>query len=136
MLYRMQAGSLYRTARQPQGDSDMASYIGYLRKHDSAGYRIEFPDFPECDSTAQRLEHVGVMGAEDLLRHVAALVSFGLPVPPPHPWPSWPTILGERGVTWSWLNSISTWWRTRRYPGTTTCKGIVGLLHDDTTQPF
>lgn len=61
----------------------MASYIGYLRKHDSAGYRIEFPDFPECDSTAQRLEHVGVMGAEDLLRHVAALVSFGLPVPPP-----------------------------------------------------
>lgn len=114
----------------------MASYIGYLRKHDSAGYRIEFPDFPECDSTAQRLEHAGVMAAEDLLRHVAALVSFGLPVPPPTSMAQLADDPRREGVTWSWLNSISTWWRTRRYPGTTTCKGIFGLLHDDTTQPF
>lgn len=63
----------------------MATYIGYLRKNDNAGYRIEFPDFPDCDSTAQRVEHAGVMAAEDLLRHVTALVSFGLPIPPATP---------------------------------------------------
>lgn len=63
----------------------MATYIGYLRKNGNAGYRIEFPDFPDCDSTAQRVEHAGVMAAEDLLRHVTALVSFGLPIPPATP---------------------------------------------------
>ena len=63
----------------------MLSYIAYLRKDGKAGYRVEFPDFPECHSTAPRIEHAGVMAADDLARHVTALISFGIAVPPPTP---------------------------------------------------
>ena len=63
----------------------MASYIGYLRKNENAEYGIEFPDFPECVSAAPRSEYAGAMASDDLARHVTALMSFGLPVPPPTP---------------------------------------------------
>lgn len=63
----------------------MTSYIAYLRKNESSGYRIEFPDLPECVSTARSLEEAGVMASEDLLRHLTALVSFGFTVPPATP---------------------------------------------------
>jgi predicted RNase H-like HicB family nuclease len=61
----------------------MRPFIAFIRKQPSAGFRVSFPDLPDCISTGSTIDEARHNAQSALALHCQLLQDTGAPVPPP-----------------------------------------------------
>jgi predicted RNase H-like HicB family nuclease len=61
----------------------MRPFIALIRKQPSAGFRVSFPDLPDCISTGSTIDEARQNAQSALALHCQLLQDTGAPLPPP-----------------------------------------------------
>jgi predicted RNase H-like HicB family nuclease len=61
----------------------MRPFIAFISKQISAGFRVSFPDLPECDSTGLTIVEARQNAEHALSMHCRHLRQSGVPIPRP-----------------------------------------------------
>ena len=67
-----------------------------MRRSEAGGWWVEIPDLPGCFGEGSTLEEAVLSIHDGLDTHLAALVEYGLPIPPATPLAEFPDIPGAR----------------------------------------
>jgi predicted RNase H-like HicB family nuclease len=64
-------------------DIRMRPFIAFIRKHSNQGFRVSFPDLPDCNSSGETIIEARENAERALAVHCQALKELGEAVPPP-----------------------------------------------------
>ncbi|HEY1545268.1 MAG TPA: type II toxin-antitoxin system HicB family antitoxin [Xanthobacteraceae bacterium] len=61
----------------------MRPFIAFIRKQTDSGFRVSFPDLPDCNSTGPTIAAAQENAAQALAAHCRHLQEVGSPIPQP-----------------------------------------------------
>jgi predicted RNase H-like HicB family nuclease len=61
----------------------MRPFIAFIRKQPEMGFRVSFPDLPDCNSTGSTIAEARQNAENALTLHCQRLQRFGVPIPRP-----------------------------------------------------
>jgi predicted RNase H-like HicB family nuclease len=61
----------------------MRPFIAFIRKQPEAGFRVSFPDLPDCNSSGRTVAEARQNAENALTLHCQRLIRIGVPIPCP-----------------------------------------------------
>jgi predicted RNase H-like HicB family nuclease len=61
----------------------MRPFIAFIRKQPEAGFRVSFPDLPDCNSSGRTVAEARQNAENALTLHCQRLIRIGVPIPRP-----------------------------------------------------